>query len=106
MACVHCEQGFHEMCVFSNEFGYDKDNYICPFCTKSNELVSNGTNVNNMDPTSASSSSIQCVVGESSSSSVYTFVTGEEVPHLMDCKLGGTCYDSNTFHSVVYPNFY
>ena len=21
--------------------------------------------------------------------------------HLMDCKLGGTCYDSNTFHSVV-----
>ena len=103
MACVHCEQGFHEMCVFSNEFGYDKDNYICPFCTKSNELVSN---VNNMDPTSASSSSIQCVVGESSSSSVYTFVTGEEVPHLMDCKLGGTCYDSNTFHSVVYPNFY
>lgn len=89
VTCVHCEKGFHEMCVFSNEFGCDKDNYICPFCTKSNELVSN---VNNVDPTS--SSSIQCV-SEPSSSSVYTFITGEEVPRLMDCKLGGTCFDSN-----------
>lgn len=85
ITCSQCRRGFHEVCVFHNEFGHNDGDYCCPFCKKTDEVDMNANGT-------SGSSTTSCDI----SSSVYTFVVGEKVPRALKSNLAGTYYDSST----------
>lgn len=78
--CKKCKRGVHQMCAFADEFSCDRDNFICPLCANS-PLPRIGDNKK---------------VTSSTEKSVYSFLTGRELPERIEDITHGTCFDARS----------
>jgi hypothetical protein len=66
LTCSKCERGVHQVCAMHNEFVHSEEDYVCPTCiAESSTNAVDGASTNGSPP---------------NQDSVYTFVSGQEVP--------------------------
>ncbi len=94
--CTKCVSFSHEICAFVNEFCTDRDNYVCPQCSKSalpKELYDEQSLSDDVDDE------------RRRNVRVHSFLTGKEQPELVADVIAGTPFDSRSLMSCEISDF-
>eukprot|EP00557_Chaetoceros_sp_GSL56_P004176 CAMPEP_0176491138 /NCGR_PEP_ID=MMETSP0200_2-20121128/8267_1 /TAXON_ID=947934 /ORGANISM="Chaetoceros sp., Strain GSL56" /LENGTH=1160 /DNA_ID=CAMNT_0017888537 /DNA_START=635 /DNA_END=4117 /DNA_ORIENTATION=- len=87
--CKKCKRGVHQMCAFADEFSCDRDNFICPMCSNSPWPRTGGSKK----------------VTSSVDNSVYSFLTGTELPERIEDITHGTSFDARSLPRCSISDF-
>lgn len=88
--CTKCKRGVHEMCAFVDEFSHDRDNFLCPICA------------NTPLPPVGCPNAIRTSVKKSF---VYSFLTGSELPEMIEDITHGTWFDARSLPQCNISDF-